>query len=121
MTRFRSSPSGLGRVKRLTATVTRTQTTSDHQPLYMLTAIGLAFGERATYRVWSGLNAAGANVSDTRVARRVTPGSSTTGTPSTPNLSVSPEPESVTAGARTWTGTSARAPCIMAGSVTAWP
>ena len=38
---------------------TATQTTSVQKPLYMLTAIGLAFSERAMYCVWSGLNSAG--------------------------------------------------------------
>ena len=49
ITRFVSSASGLGFVNRLTPTTTATQTTSVQKALYMLTAIGLAFSERAMY------------------------------------------------------------------------
>src|SRR5215831_4150592 len=68
ITRFLSSASGLGLVTRLTKTVMTTHTTKDHQPLYMLMAIGLAFSERAISLACRGLKADGAKVLATLVA-----------------------------------------------------
>src|SRR5512146_2215504 len=79
ITRFFNSASGLGLVTRLTSTVTLTHTTNDHQALYILMAIGLAFSERAISFACCALNAAGANFLTTVVVWTSTPGWSTSG------------------------------------------
>ena len=59
MTRFFSSASGQGRLKRLTPTVVATQIKSVQKALYIFTAIGLALSLRAIHR-WALLKLPGA-------------------------------------------------------------
>src|SRR5262245_23910960 len=73
-TRSFSSESCLGLVTRLTRIVTLTPTTSDHQALYIFTAIGLAFSDRAISFACCGLKAAGANFSEIVEEVTCTPG-----------------------------------------------